>query len=314
VIAAAASAVATRRAMLRQHELNLQKSSFASAVSHELRAPLGSIRLLAEGLERDTVRDEAGRREYVRLIGQETRRLGALVANVLDFSRIEQGRSRYEFEPTDVLALVHDTIACMQPQASAREVTLVLRAPEPEPALEIRADGRALQQAMVNLMDNALKHSGAGTTVSVAVTCSPTRPPTASDSGHHSNASQCELRIAVCDSGPGVPPDERVRIFEPFYRLGSELRRETPGIGIGLAIVKHIVNAHGGRIEVTSNGTTGACFAMVLPVTTEGGPRNAESCAKRLFGGPRAVPARSGLGDAPAARSSPADERGSLPS
>src|SRR5690606_27866932 len=102
LIAAAVSVGLARRALIRQHNLRVQESNFVSAVSHELRAPLGSIRLLAEGLERGTVTDPRARQEYFRLIGQETRRLAALVGNVLDFSRIGRGRQRYEMEPSDV--------------------------------------------------------------------------------------------------------------------------------------------------------------------------------------------------------------------
>src|SRR5690606_5929343 len=117
----------------------------------------------------------------------------------------------------------------------------------------------------VNLVDNALKHSPAGSVVSVEWTTAPSR---GGEDGE-SVSNPREVRITVADSGPGVPEQERSRIFEPFYRLGSELRRETPGVGIGLTIVKHIGAAHGGRVEVASNGDTGARFVMTLPIHHE---------------------------------------------
>lgn len=245
----------TRRFLVRQHELNRQKTNFVSSVSHELRAPLGSIRLLAESLERGTVATPERQLEYFQLISQETRRLGALVENVLDFSRIEQGRKRYDFEPTDVAALVAGTVRIFQPLADARGVELACRVPPDSGTCEIVADGRALQQAQLNLLDNALKHSPAGSRITVDLIGSPDG-----------------LRLAVADQGPGIPTEDHDRIFEPFYRRGSELRRETQGVGIGLAIVRHIIDAHHGRVEVRSAPGAGACFTLVLPAAPPASP------------------------------------------
>lgn len=250
LLAAGLSVQATRRALLRQHELNLQKTNFVSSVSHELRAPLASIRLLAEGLERGTVTGDARRKEYFQLIAQETRRLGSLVGNVLDYSRIEQGRQQYEFEPTDLRALVEGSLKVLEPLATARGVTLTPLLPPTDAPTEAVADGRALQQALLNLLDNALKHSPAGSRIEVHL--QPAPPPDA-------------FHLDVRDAGPGIPPDDHARIFEPFYRRGSELRRETPGIGIGLAIVRHILESHGGRVEVRSAPGSGSTFRLVLP-------------------------------------------------
>jgi signal transduction histidine kinase len=246
---------------VQQHELNLQKSNFVSSVSHELRAPLGSIRLLAEGLERGTVTDADRRLEYFRLIGQETRRLGSLVENVLDFSRIEQGRKQYEFEPTRIDALLHRTVETFEPLAKERGVRLEVVVPDSGPPLELPADGRALQQALLNLLDNALKHSPEGARIRVQLELHPApltegRSPTAFS----------QLRLSVTDSGPGIPAADHERIFEPFFRRGSELRRDTQGVGIGLSIVRHILEAHGGRIDLVSQPGQGATFTLVLPV------------------------------------------------
>jgi len=113
-------------------------------------------------------------------------------------------------------------------------------------------DGRAIQQALVNLMDNAIKHSAKGQTVMVQI----------------GSGSQASFSLSVCDHGPGIPQAEQERIFERFYRLGSELRRETQGIGIGLSIVKHIVAAHGGRVTVESTPGQGSRFTIILPAKT----------------------------------------------
>jgi signal transduction histidine kinase len=254
VLAAAGTALiglaAAHRAFQRQLRLSEMKSSFVSSVSHELRAPIASVRLLAESLDRGTVTDETRRREYFRLMGQECRRLSALIENVLDFSRIDQGRKPYEFEPTDLPALVAQTVRLLEPYAAERQVSLKLLPPSAfdlQPSL----DARAIQQALVNLIDNAVKHSPPGASVEIALEVHP---------------AACGLRLCVSDHGPGIPPAEHARIFEPFYRRGSELRRETTGFGIGLSIVKHVVEAHGGRVWVESEVGRGSRFVVELPV------------------------------------------------
>lgn len=254
--------LSTHRSLLRQHQLNQQQSNFVSSVSHELRTPLGSIRLLAEGLERGAITEETRRREYFRLIAQESRRLGALIENVLDFSRIEQGRKHYDIEPTDLNALVQHTLAAFAPLAEERQVRLERDPPPAGPAIELQADGRALQQALLNLLDNALKHSPAGSSITVGIELRSDLEP---DPTTGRPAGSREVRIRVRDAGPGIPAEDHRRIFEPFVRRGSELRREQQGVGIGLSIVQHIVAAHRGRIEVQSQPGQGATFTLVLP-------------------------------------------------
>ncbi|MHC1765963.1 MAG: sensor histidine kinase [Verrucomicrobiia bacterium] len=259
--------VRARRAFLRERQLSEMKSNFVSSVSHELRAPIASVRLLAESLDLGKVQDPEKQRTYFRFIVQECRRLSALIANVLDFSRIEQGRKQYEFEPTDLPALVRETVGVLQAYASERSVELALEFPAPgggaglDTGLQPVVDGRAIQQALVNLIDNALKHSPRNSTVQVGMNLEDAR-----SAGREDKA--C-VRIWVADQGPGIPASERERIFERFYRVGSELRRETQGVGIGLSIVKHIVEAHGGGVTVESEMGKGSRFTMEMPVTVE---------------------------------------------
>jgi signal transduction histidine kinase len=233
------------RSFQRQQRLAQLKSDFVSSVSHELRAPIASVRLMAEGLERGTVTETPKQQEYFRFIVQECRRLGSMIENVLDFSRIEQGRKEYAFEPTDLPKLVEQTVKLMEPYAAERQVKLVTAVRTD--VAEAQVDGRAIQQALVNLMDNAIKHSPHGADVQVVL--DGTDP----------------FRISVEDHGEGIPAEERQKIFERFYRCGSELRRETQGVGIGLSIVKHIVDAHGGTIHVASEPGKGSNFSIVLP-------------------------------------------------
>ncbi len=244
--------VAAYRAFRRQQRLSEMKSNFVSGVSHELRAPIASVRLMAENLELGKIPDAPRQREYFHFIVQECRRLSSLIENILDFSRIEQGRKQYELEPSDLAALTRTTVKLMEPYAAEKGVVLRLEAMD-SPVIQTEADGRALQQALVNLIDNAVKHSPKGETVSVGIELK---------NGGDAPA----VRLFVADHGPGIPRGEHERIFERFYRLGSELRRETQGVGIGLSVVKHIVDAHHGRVIVQSAPGQGSRFTIELPL------------------------------------------------
>jgi signal transduction histidine kinase len=222
------------------------KSNFVSSVSHELRAPIASVRLMAENLERGSVAEPRKQNEYFGFIAQECRRLSSLIENILDFSRIEQGRKQYEFEPVNLAAMARQTIQLMEPRAADRQVQLESAIPDNAESAE--ADGKAIQQALVNLIDNAIKHSPKGACVRVGLDCAPDW-----------------FQLWVEDKGDGIPAAEHDKIFERFYRRGSELRRETQGVGIGLSIVKHIVEAHAGKILVRSQPGRGSRFTISLP-------------------------------------------------
>ena len=281
---------ASWRAFQHQLRLNELKSNFVSSVSHELRAPIASVRLMAESLERGKVPETAKQHEYFRFIVQECRRLSSLIENVLDFSRIEQGRKQYDLEPTDLVALTRQTVALMETYAAERGVNLQLQLPDafnhqlPNyqlPEYQVPADGKALQQALINLIDNALKHSPKGDTVTVGLEArSPKSEVRSPESAMGNQVSEpttvlhvsrftfhaSPLLLWVEDHGEGIPASEQEKIFERFYRRGSELRRQTQGVGIGLSIVKHIVEAHGGKVLVRSAVGQGSRFTIELPM------------------------------------------------
>lgn len=246
--------IGARRAFLNERQLGELRANFVSSVSHELRAPIASMRLMAEELQDQAnppvsaIPNQSKQIEYHRFMVQECRRLSSLIENVLDFARHEQGRQEYEFEATDLGRLVAGTVGAMAPLASGVGVAIRAEIPPGEQVAEV--DAPALQRALVNLIDNALKHSPPDSTVVVDLAQSP---------GERS-------RISVSDQGQGIPQDELERIFDRFYRRGSELRRETQGIGLGLSIVRLVLEAHGGRAWAESSPGQGSRFVMEFPI------------------------------------------------
>jgi signal transduction histidine kinase len=252
LIAASAAAVfigffAAWRAFREQRQLSEMKTNFVSSVSHELRAPIASVRLMAEELAEGESPSREKQKEYHRFIGQECNRLSAVIENVLDFCRREQGREHFEFEPTDLGKLVRETVELMRAYAEEKDVRL--KAVQGDQPMIVEADGRALHRLLVNLIDNAIKHSPESSAVRIGVEVTP-----------------AVTRLWVEDDGCGIAPAEQERIFDRFYRVGSELRRETQGVGLGLSIVKHIAEVHGGRVAVRSAAGKGSRFLVELPL------------------------------------------------
>jgi signal transduction histidine kinase len=243
---------ATYRVVRRESEMARLKSDFVANVSHDLKTPLSLIRLFAESLEMNRVPDEGTRREYYAVITRESERLSRLIDNVLDFSRIEGGRQRYDIAPTAVEPVVQEVIEAFRyPLAQQAFKVEVAVAPD---LPEVPMDAAAIKQAMANLVDNAIKYSGERRHLAVAA-----------------RRQGDEVRIEVADEGVGIPPSEIHRIFEKFYRAGRSETQGRRGSGVGLALVKHIVEAHGGRVSVDSRVGAGSRFTLHLPVAPPAG-------------------------------------------
>ncbi|MHC4624713.1 MAG: sensor histidine kinase [Planctomycetota bacterium] len=231
-----------------QVKLAEKKDDFISAVSHELRTPLTSIRMYAEMLEKDWVKSEDRRGEYYRNMRQESERLTRLIENVLDFSRIQKGRKSYSFNVGDLNDCVTNVVEMMRPYA--RQNGFLIKT-DLEQLAQTTFDNDAVKQIVVNLLDNAIKYARNAQDRTLTV---------------RTKGDNQFILIEVEDHGPGVPHRQRQKIFEEFYRLGSEATRETVGTGLGLALVKKFAQAHNGFVEILSAKPAGAIFRVGLAV------------------------------------------------
>jgi signal transduction histidine kinase len=243
----ASAALFALRYTTQQLILASHKASFVSNVSHELKTPLALIRLAVETLELGRVREPQERERFLRTIGRETERLAQLVDSILDFARLEAGRREFHFSPTDLGAIVTDVLDSFRARLDAQGFHTEVALPPDLPP--IRADGAAISQCVINLLDNAVKYSRDRKELRVAA-----------------EARGDQVALSVGDRGVGISPREQRRIFEHFVRLDHGLVHEVKGAGLGLALVDHIVRAHGGRVEVKSVPGEGSIFTLLLPV------------------------------------------------
>jgi signal transduction histidine kinase len=235
-----------------QLKLAQKKDDFISAVSHELRTPITSIRMYSEMLEKNWVTSKDKLAEYYGNMRQESERLSRLIENVLDFSRIQKGRKKYEFSFGDVNKCVADVVEMMRPYAAQNGFSIKTELGE---LGQTAFDRDAVTQIVVNLVDNAIKYARNAQDKTITVR-------TESDSEF--------ILLDVEDHGPGVPHRLRHKVFEQFYRSGSEATRETTGTGLGLALVKKFAQAHRGFVEVMSAKPTGAIFRVALAARMNG--------------------------------------------
>lgn len=224
----------------RQLELARLKDDFVSTVSHELKTPLTSIRLLAERLVKLPPEEAAKHKEYHSLILTQSYRLSHLINNILDFSKLREGKQTYKFEKIDLNKLARESIEEYPASFIRADCKLEIDLAGDLPLFYL--DKESISRAFINLLDNALKSSPAGGVIKI-----------------NTRKINEEAHLEVIDQGPGIDDTEKKKIFERFYHTGE-------GTGLGLTIARHIVEEHQGRIELESQKGKGSKFKIILPL------------------------------------------------
>jgi len=235
------------RDISRESETTRLKTEFVHNISHELKTPLTLIRLYGETLQRkeDLKKDE--KKEAYEIITKESERLSHLINNVLDFSRIEMGRKEFDFKKGNLAQIVRDTLESYRYHLEKKGFSIQNEIAEDLP--EMNFDGEAVASVLVNLLSNAMKFSTKIKEVTVKLF---------KDDGN--------AILQVADKGIGISPKDKSRIFDRFYRAKDEIVSEAGGSGLGLTLVKHIAEAHGGHIKVESEPGKGSVFSVIFPL------------------------------------------------
>ena len=232
--------------LTRVRQLENTRKEFVANVSHELRTPLSLIKGYVETLIDGARDDPALALRFLQTIARHTDRLTYLIEDLLSISRLESGPAILNPQPISLRDLASRTTEDLAARAAARKTQIANEVP---PELVVRADADRVQQVLFNLVDNAIKYGRAEGRVTLGA----------------GPLNEELVEVWVRDDGPGIPPEDLTRIFDPFYRGGKNQSREPGGTGLGLAIVKHIVQSHGGEVRVESAPGTGATFRFTLP-------------------------------------------------
>ncbi len=243
--------VSTKRAQ----RLARQQMVFVAGVSHELRTPLSVIRSAGENLSDGVIDEPAQVKRYGALIAQEGRRLSEMVEQVMAFAGFNTGRDLTDRAKTDVSTLVDQAVAASAPLVERNGFTVERHVEASLPSVNVNA--AALSQAIANLISNAVKYSGPSRWVGVTAEA-------------ESTSRRPEVRVTVADRGIGIPAEEQAHIFEPFFRGRDVLASTIRGSGLGLSLVKRIVEAHGGTVTVRSSAGQGSAFTIHLPCERAG--------------------------------------------
>ena len=242
------------RATDREARLAQAKANFVANVSHELKTPLSLLSLFSEILELGRVKNDEKRLEYYQIMRHESRRLNKVIDNILDFSKIEAGRKTYNFADGDMAEVIENVLSSYRYQIDNSGFDVQTNLQRDLPPVSIDRD--AMAQAVSNLLDNAMKYSPEVKQLSITT-----------------DRRGSDLSVEIADRGIGIPRAEQTRIFEKFYRVGNGLVHDVKGSGLGLSLVKHIIEAHKGTISVESDVGKGSRFTILLPLA----PKAAEA-------------------------------------
>lgn len=240
-------------------EVDRMKSEFVATVSHELRTPLTSVLGAAATLKRNKKLDESAREEFLNMIERQGNRLVRLVEDILFASKIEAGESPLQIERVDVAAVVAEAATDLQARPGGERIAIDL----PETPLNAYADIGAVQQVLLNLVENAFKYGGSAGKITVKGV----------DAGEH-------IEISVSDEGPGIAPEDQDFIFERFRQADSSIKRKSVGVGLGLYIVRNLVEGQGGKLRLVSNVGEGAEFIFSLPTNPVERAESEDTAAK----------------------------------
>jgi len=230
----------------KQQELDTLRRDLIAWVGHDLRTPLTSIRAIVEALADGVVEDPLTVQRYLRTAQRDIRSLALLIDDLFQMAQLDAGGLPLDRQPNAISDLISDTIERFSELAAQRQITLEGHAQAGvDPVL---IDAQHIERVLSNLVSNALRHTPPGGRVRV-----------------NAAATAQGARIEVCDSGEGIRPEDLPHLFEQFYRGEKSRNRATGGAGLGLAIAKGIVQAHGGHIGVASRPGQGACFFFTLP-------------------------------------------------
>ena len=232
------------------------KAEFLAHVSHELRTPLASIhmgtQLLLDEIPGALSQEQS---ETLRIIKDSSERLIRLISTLLDLSKMEAGMMVYQIAPTDLLRLAGTSVSKVRLLAEGKHIQILTEAPSDR--VWVSADGARIEQVLDNLFSNALKFSPEGATVKLRL---------------HPDVKAGVIHVSVADTGPGIRPEDLPHIFERFYQGRAYAKNTLAGSGLGLALAKKVVEAHGGRIWVESDLGKGTTFHFTLPLARKEGP------------------------------------------
>lgn len=238
--------VAVMRDITAFKQVEKMKTDFVANVSHELRTPLTSIKGFVETLLDGALDQPETAVHFLEIINDETDRLNRLITDLLSLSKIEAERLEINKSPVDLGKLIDNTVSILSPQAGEKDIAITVKTADSLPV--VQCDKDMVGQLLINLIDNAVKYTPHGGTILVKA-------------GPHANG----VKVAVQDTGIGIPAESIPRLFERFYRVDKARSREMGGTGLGLAIVKHILEVHNGSIEVDSRIGNGSTFTFYLP-------------------------------------------------